>query len=322
MHHTSRRLVALPGAAAATVAAAQPAVAHGPVPDAPALPGVLAAWSFDPLAVGLLCAAAAAYAWAVLRVNRAHPTSRVPLRRHAWFAVALASLALALLSPIERYAASLFSVHMLQHTVLEFVAAPALLLAAPVTLALRCASASVRRRLLQVLNSRAVHVASFPLIGWGVFAAVNWFWHFSTLYDQALDSPPLHYLEHATFVGAALLFWTPVVSLDPTRWRLAHPVRLLYLFLAMPQNSFLGLAIYTAGGVLFPHYASVERTWGGAPLEDQQLAGVLMWVGGDVAFLVAMVAVVAAWMRYEERRTARMDARLDRLSDVSVDAPR
>jgi putative copper resistance protein D len=319
-----RALAATAAVTAAATGLLSPGVTlgHGDAPLAPSLPGVLASWNLDPLTVALLLAGGVAYAWTVRSVDRAHPASPVPRRRHAWFAVALASLALALLSPIERYAESLFSVHMLQHMLLEFIAAPALLLAAPVTLALRAASTAVRRGLLGILNSRVVHVVSFPLIGWVVFAAVNWFWHFSPLYDRALDSPPLHYLEHAAFLLAAVAFWAPVVALDPIRWRLSHPVRLLYLFVAMPQNSFLGLAIFTTGRVLFPHYVSVQRAWGPSPLDDQHLAGALMWVGGDVAFLIAMAAVVAGWMRHEERRTARMDARLDRLTDAPIDARR
>jgi putative membrane protein len=130
------------------------------------------------------------------------------------------------------------------------------------------------------------------------------------LYDQALENQLLHYVQHATFLGAALLFWWPVVGADPSPWRLPHPVRLLYLFLAMPQNSFLGVAIMSASSVLYPHYVTNVRDWGATPLEDQQLGGAIMWVGGDVLFLAAMAIVVVMWMRHEDRRTVRLDARL------------
>jgi cytochrome c oxidase assembly factor CtaG len=88
-------------------------------------------------------------------------------------------------------------------------------------------------------------------------------------------------------------------------------VRLFYLFLAMPQNSFLGVAILNAASVLYPHYATTVRDWGPDPLLDQQAAGTLMWVWGDLALILAMVAVIAAWVRQEERRNAREEARLD-----------
>ncbi len=217
---------------------------------------------------------------------------------------------LALTSPIEVYEGQLFSVHMVQHMLLELVAAPLLLAGAPITLALRAASPSVRRRLLTILQSRAIHLVSFPIVAWVLFAAVNWGWHFSVLYNEALENPWLHYVEHASFLAAALLFWWPVLGVDPSTWRMPHPVRLLYLFLAMPQNSFLGVALLSAGTVLYPHYVTNLRSWGPTPLDDQRLGGTLMWVGGDLAFLAAMALVLAGWMRYEDRRTARLDARL------------
>jgi len=222
----------------------------------------------------------------------------------------LGTIGLALLSPIEAYEGALFSVHMVQHMLLELVAAPLLLAGGPITLTLRVASPRARKRLLAILHSRVVRVISFPVIAWLVFAAVNWGWHFSVLYDQALENPSLHYLQHATFFGAALLFWWPVIAVDPGPWRLPHPVRLLYLFLAMPQNSFLGVALLSASSVLYPHYLTNLRSWGMPPLDDQALGGVLMWVVGDVAFLAAMMLVVVLWMRHEDRRTARLDRRL------------
>ena len=305
------RFVAICGATVGALLLPRTVLGHGSTPEAPALPSVLAAWSLNPLTLAPLALITLAYAVLVRRVNAAHPRSGVPRQHTAFFAAAIGALALALLSPIERYEGSLFSVHMTQHMLLEFVAAPLLLLAAPVTLVLRASGPRVRRFVLSLLRSRVVHALSFPVVGWLVFAAINWFWHFSPLYDQALENESLHYLQHASFIGASLLFWAPIVAVDPIRWRLSHPVRLLYLFLAMPQNSFLGLAIYSARGVLYPHYASNTLSWTPAPMDDQRLGGVIMWVGGDAAFLVAMVFVVVGWMRHEDRRMRRLDARLD-----------
>ena len=287
------------------------AMAHGGEAPAPSFPGVLLAWRFEPIVLAGL--AIAAIGWLILarRVAARHPDHPHPAWRGAAFFGGLAALALALMSPIEAYEGSLFSVHMLQHMLLELVAAPLLLLGAPATLALRAASPSVRGRLLAVLHSRVVTVLSFPLLAWVLFAAVNWGWHFSSLYDQALENVWLHDLQHVTFLGAALLFWWPVIGADPARWRLPHPVRLFYLFLAMPQNSFLGIALMSAPTALYPHYLTNVRDWGPTPAVDQSVGGMLMWVGGDVVFLLAMGFVVAAWVRHEDRRTARADARDD-----------
>jgi putative membrane protein len=305
-----RRLVPLLSIALA-LAVPSISMAHGSPAPAPSFPGVLLQWRLEPIV--LLGLATASIGWVMLarRVAARHPGHPHPAWRSAAFLSGLVVLALALLSPIEAYEGQLFSVHMLQHMLLELVAAPLLLLGAPATLALRAATPLVRAQLLSVLHSRVVTVISFPLLAWVLFAAVNWGWHFSTLYDQALETPWLHDVQHLTFLGAALLFWWPVVGADPARWRLPHPVRLFYLFLAMPQNSFLGIALMSAPTALYPHYLSNVRDWGPTPAVDQSVGGMLMWVGGDVVFLLAMGFVVAAWVRAEDRRTARADARED-----------
>lgn len=305
-----RILLALPVLAAALLAVPASVRAHGTSAPPPELPAVLFAWRFDPFVVIGIAVVAGGSVWAVRRVNRQHPGNRQPAYRSWLFLGGLVAIGIALLSPIETYEGALFSVHMVQHIMLEFVAAPLLLAGAPITLTLRAASPSVRRGLLAVLQSRLVHLISFPVVAWVLFAGVNWGWHFSVFYDQALESAPLHYFQHATFLGAALLFWWPVLGVDPSPWRLPHPVRVLYLFLAMPQNSFLGVALLSASTALYPHYVTNVRSWGLTPLADQQLGGMLMWVIGDLAFLAGMAVVVLAWMRHEERRTARLDARL------------
>ena len=104
----------------------------------------------------------------------------------------------------------------------------------------------------------------------------------------------------------------PVVGVDPSPWRMSHPVRVLYVFLQMPQNTFLALAIYSAPEVLYRHYATLQRAWGPTPLEDQQLAGGFMWVAGDLLFLLAIMLVVSGWMKKEQRDQPILDARSDR----------
>jgi putative copper resistance protein D len=285
--------------------------AHGAVPPAPSWPEILWAWTISPLPAFGIAVAATGYWWLVRRVASRHPRNPVPAHRHwAWYG-GLAAVGAALLSPIETYSGALLTVHMVQHLLLQFVAAPLLLLAAPITLVLRAAGPDLRRSLLAVLHSRLVKAVTFPLVAWFLFAAVNWGWHFSELYDQALEVEWIHWVQHATLFGAALLFWFPVIGADPGPWRLPYPARLFYLFLAMPQNSFLGVAIMNAADVLYPHYATLARDWGPDPLVDQQAAGTLMWVWGDLTFLLAMLLVIVAWVRQEERRNARDEARAD-----------
>jgi putative copper resistance protein D len=306
-------LGALVGAWLWLAAAAGPALAHGSVPsEPPTLGSLLIGWSFDPTVMLPLAIVAVGWIVAVRRVDVAHPTNRVPRLRTIAFLGGLAAIAIALQSGIERYDTALFSVHMVQHILLTLVAAPLIALGAPVTLALRVASPWVRQRwLLPILHSRPLRVLAHPVVAWLLFAGVMWAAHFSPLFDLALENPLAHYVEHGLFLGAALLFWWPAVGVDPAPWRLSHPVRLLYVFLQMPQNTFLAVTILNAQAVLYPHYASLERPWGPTPLFDQQAAGAIMWLAGDLLFIAALAAILVGWMRHDERDTARSERQAD-----------
>jgi cytochrome c oxidase assembly factor CtaG len=307
-------LAAVPAALGAMLVGAPSALAHGEVPAGPpTVTGLLFGWSFEPLVVLGLLAAAAGWVALVRRVDRAHPASPVPRRRSVAFLGGLAAIAVALLSGIETYDTTLFAVHMVQHLILTLVAAPLIALGAPITTLLRAASPDVRRRvILPILHSRALRVVAFPVVAWIAFAAVMWGSHFSPLFDASLESPLVHDLEHALYLGAGLLFWWPAVGLDPSPWRMAHPVRLMYVFLQMPQNTFLAVTILGSGVPLYAHYATLERSWGPSPLEDQQLAGSLMWLAGDLLFLAALAAILAGWMRHEQAGAAAGDRRVER----------
>ncbi len=288
-------------------------LAHGPAPaEPPTVLNLLFGWSFDPWIWIPLVGAGLLWRWAVRRVNAAHPATPVPRSRSLAFAGALVAVAVALQSGIERYDTSLFWIHMIQHLLLTMVAAPLVALSGPVTLLLRVAGPKDRRRwILPVLHSRLVRIASHPVVAWLVFAGVAWATHFSPLFDAALEDRLVHDFEHGLLFASGLLFWWPAAGVDPTPWRLSYPARLLYVGLQMPQNTFLSLAIYSASAPLYRHYATLVRGWGPTPLADQQIAGGIMWVAGDLMFLVVALALLAAWMQTEERSLARADARAD-----------
>jgi cytochrome c oxidase assembly factor CtaG len=312
----ARFTTAAAGTIVAGALAATPVSAHGPVPDSPpSAATLLLGWTFPPLPTLAILVSVVWWAWATRRVNAAHPDNPVPRVRTLAFVAAMAALAFALLSGIERYDTTLFSVHMVQHLLLTMVAAPLIAIAAPITLILRLSAPDARRRVvLPVLHSRAVRFLAFPVIAWLAFAVVMWGAHFSPLFDLALENPLAHDLEHALFLGTALLFWWPVAAADPSPSRLAHPSRTLYTFLQMPQNTFLAVIILGATVPLYEHYASLQIPWPGwtmTALDDQRLAAGIMWVGGDLLFITAVAAVVWGWMRAEEADTARADRRAD-----------
>lgn len=309
-------LAALAVAAGGTaLQAALPAVAlgDGGVPAGPPTAATLASgWSFEPLLVLPLVVVAIGWWRLLAAVDRRHPEHRVaPVRRWAFLAGLLAIL-VALQSGIARYDTTLFSIHMVQHLLLTLVAPPLLALGAPVTQLLRASSAEGRARwILPVLQSRVVAVIGHPVVAWIVFASVMWAAHFSPLFDLSLENRLVHDLEHAVFLGAGLLFWWPVVGLDPAPHRMGHPARLLYVFLQMPQNSFLAMAILFTGTPLYPHYVTLGSPYGIDPLADQQLAAGIMWFVGDLLFLGALLAVLTGWMRSEARGSAAAERRAD-----------
>ncbi len=259
--------------------------------------GLLGLWSFDPTVQVPLVRAGVAWVSAVRTVNRAHPAhpGAAFVARVAFLLAACSAIELALQSPIERYDTTLFSVHMVQHILLTHDRGAADRGGAPITLLLRFARPDVRRRwILPVLHSRVLRVLTYPVVAWLLFAAVMWGTHFSPLFNTSLEEPFVHQLEHLLYLGAALLFWWPIVGVDPES--VAHAasgagdVRVPR---DAPEHVPRPGDLFGSSTSLYAHYATLSRTWGPTVLADQQLAGGLMWIVGDLTFLVAILFVVA-----------------------------
>ena len=311
-----RRLLAATAVLACGLAAAAlagPVAAHGPVPDAPPdAANLLLGWNIDPL-IALPLIVAGIVWWRLLgSIDRAHPGHPVPAAQRWSFVAGLFVIAVALMSGIERYDTTLFSLHMVQHLLLAMVAPPLIALGAPITQVLRASSASTRQGVvLPILHSRVLGVLAHPIVAWIVFAGVMWGTHFSPVFDLSLENRSVHDLEHVLYLASGLLFWWPAVGLDPAPHRMGHAARLGYLFLQMPQNSFLAVAILFADAPLYPHYATLYGPYGIDALSDQRLAAGIMWFVGDVIFLVALLAVMAGWMRSDSRDSGAADRRAD-----------
>ncbi|MDP9235233.1 MAG: cytochrome c oxidase assembly protein [Actinomycetota bacterium] len=283
---------------------------------------VLTHWTWEPLVVTPLAIMAVGLRWAVVRIRGGSHPGYVATRRIVFLAASLLFAFVALESPVGFYADRYFSVHMIQHLVLTLIVAPLFVLGAPITLALQVATPRVRRDvLLPVLHSRPVRVVAHPIVSWGLFALVLPLSHIPAFYDLTLRNDAWHAFEHLVLVVAAILFWWPVVSLDPLPRRLAHPARVLYLFLIMPVMTFTGLAVYNATQVWYPHYAALSGGYHSA-LSDQNLAGALMWEAGMFLIVPALGAVLIDWMNHDEKETAREDARRARgiTTDLGVSA--
>ena len=269
---------------------------------------MLLRWQTDPVIVAGILTMITIFGYAVRAARRRG--AAVSPRRVRYFAAAMAVLALALLSPIGTLSDERFSVHMVEHLMLLFGTAPLLALSAPITLALQAAPSDVRRRvLLRALKSAPVKAISHPVVSWVLFAAVMYASHFSALYDAALRDAGLHGLEHLLYLSVAALFWWPVIRRDPVPGSFPWPARLLYLGLAMPYQSLLGLAIYSSTSPLYPTYLKFGSPE--AVLADQQLAGAIMWIVGDLLMLIAIGLAAYGWVQHDSRETARIDAKLD-----------
>jgi putative copper resistance protein D len=262
-----------------------------------------------PIVIGV---AGVGYLIADDRVRRRRGHAPRPRARPAFLA-GIGVLAVALVGPLDARVTTSFTAHMVQHLLLTMIAAPLLLVGAPVTLALAAWPGAPRRSMLRVLHSGPVRVLSNPMVAWAAFFAVLWGVHLTGWYQAALTDPAVHAAEHAVLLVTALLFWMPIVRVDPVPSRLSHPGRILYLFCAMPAMAFLGLAIASARDVLYPAYAQAEGV--AAALADQQRAGAIMWVGTMFLIVPALAFVLLDWMRADEREAARIDARLPAASE-------
>jgi cytochrome c oxidase assembly factor CtaG len=274
---------------------------------------VLAAWELDPLIVLPLVLLAGLFARGRHRLRRLSQRKRSHDGGRLWyFLAALLTLVLALHSPLHSLSEELFFVHMVQHVLLMSAAAPLLLLANPLptmiwglpfgraALGSLLAPRSAAMRLLTALTR--------PAVAWWLFVANLWLWHQTAAYQAALEHEALHYAQHLLFFLSAVLFWWPVIGPAPLRSRLGYPARMLYVFAAWIPNSVLGAGFTFAPSVLFSHYASRPRFWGIDPLTDQQLAGLLMWIPGDAVYAAAMMALLLAILRQEDRGEARVAA--------------
>lgn len=219
---------------------------------------------------------------------------------------AVAVVTAALAPPVHALASTRLTMHMLQHLALMMVAAPLVALGAP----MHTIGGLLPRRLRRV-GGRAVvasplyrivrDAATSAVVVWIVHVAVLWAWHLPWLYETALAHEWLHAVEHASFLGSAVAFWSLVVGLGG-RARLGIGGGLLYLFAAAMQSAVLGALLVFADRAWYPSHARAAGL--DAALVDQQLAGVLMWVPAGAVYLVAILGLVGAWLGEARRRTA------------------
>ncbi len=274
-------------------------------------------WALEPVAFIALVWVAAAYLYGV-HLLRARG-DRWPLGRTlAFVGGGLGAAAVATLSGVGRYDTTLISVHMVQHMALTMVVPMFCALGAPVTLALRTLPARPRRWLLAVLHSGVAKVLTFPPLTLAVFVVSPWALYFSGWYEASLRSAYVHETTHLHLVLVGSLFFWPLVGIDPVPGRVGYPFRVLMTLLTLPFHAFLGVTIMGTSTVLAGDwYAALRRgpmaSWLPPALDDQELAGGILWASGDLIGLVFFLVLFAQWVRSSTKEAAREDRRLDLL---------
>ena len=274
----------------------------------------LSAWTLDPALAISLVTVSALYAWAARTVSTRHPETPWPGRKCASFQSGVVLLWVILQGPTGVFDETFFWAHVVQHIVMVMVCAPLLLLGAPVLLILRMSSPELRRRwLVPLLRSRLADALANPVAIWLVLVLVIVGTHFSPFYELALEHSNLHrYVEHPLYLGAALLYFYPLLPGNLATRKVAPAGRVLSLFSIMVPEAMTGFFIYASPYVMYPFYARVSRPFGPGALADQQLGGALMWAG-SMLINAGWVALAAhAWLRSEEAKGRRVDAVLAR----------
>jgi putative membrane protein len=188
---------------------------------------------------------------------------------------------------------------MAQHELLMVVAAPLLVLGRPIIPLLWSLPLTWRRlagvwALTTPVQSVWVPL-TLPLVAWALHAVVIWIWHAPSLYEATLASETIHTLQHVSFLGTALLFWWAL--LRGREGRLGRPAAVIYLFTTSVHTSLLGVLLTFSSRPWYGLYDATTAPWGLTPLEDQQLAGVIMWVPAGLAYLIAALGLAATWLR-------------------------
>jgi cytochrome c oxidase assembly factor CtaG len=266
---------------------------------------------FDVVPVALIVAALGIYLWGVRRNDALHPRHRWPLGKTVAWIAANVTTAVAIFSFVGVYDRELFWDHMVQHLLLIMVAAPLYAVASPLQLAWRATTGGSHMVVAEVLRSSIANFLGHPAVAFVLYAVVIPISHLTVWYNYTLTQESVHNLEHLVFLLVGFMFWRQIFGNDPNRYRLQPPLQLVYLFLAVPIDTFTGLSLANETHEIFPAYLAMHRTWGPSLVTDLHVGGDVMWVGGDTLMLWPMIPVALRWMHLEERRAARIDTELE-----------
>ena len=270
---------------------------------------IWSAWDWEPgIAIPLLVSALL-YGRGLRLLWDEHIGRGIRVWEAASFAAGWLLIWLALLSPLHALSEQLFVAHMVQHELLMAVAAPLLVVGRPLVPMLWALPSPARRRVGKLAKRREWRAAwglvSRPTIAFVLHGIAIWVWHVPTLYQATLSSDAVHALQHLSFFGTALLFWWTIIHAHAPGGRaraVSFGTAVLLLFGTALHSGALGGLLTFSRTLWYPAYGSAARGWGLSPFEDQQLAGLVMWIPATFAYLVAALFLFAGWLRASEER--------------------
>ncbi|GAA0491383.1 cytochrome c oxidase assembly protein [Streptomyces stramineus] len=256
------------------------------------------------------------YGWGVVRLRRRGDAW--PVGRIVGFTTGVLSVALVMCTKLNDYGMVMFSVHMVQHMVISMLTPILLLLGAPVTLLLRALPAAGRGRkgpreiLVSLLHSRYMRIITHPAFTIPMFIASLYALYFTPLFDFLMESKTGHIAMMVHFLAVGLVFFWPIMGVDPGPNRPGYVMRMLELFAGMPFHAFFGIALMMASEPMIGTYKNPPASLGIDALTDQQAGGGIAWAFSEIPSLVVLLALAYQWYRSEQRQSRRHDRAEDR----------
>lgn len=285
------------------------------MPPAPSLSNVLLKYEANGIVLGVLVFATALYIRAVVTLVRRG--DKWPVGRTISFAIGIALIDFATSGGLGLYAHFSFQYHMIAHMVLSMIAPIALVLSAPITLALRTlpiarekGERGIRGTFLAALNSRPSSIWTHPLVALAIFDGSLFALYFTPLFGNLMGMHFGHLLMDVHFIAAGLLFFHVIVGIDPNPRKVHHLVRIVMLLAAMSIHAFFSVALMSANQLIDNgYYALLERPWATDLLSDQKSGAAIGWAMGEIPIVVALIATFIQWMRSDAREAKRADRR-------------
>ena len=281
-------------------------------------------WSADPFFLVACLVGLALYGWGVVRLVRRGDAW--PVGRTVSFVVGVLTVMLVLCTGLNDYGMVMFSVHMVQHMVISMLSPILILLGAPITLALRALPTAGRDRkgprelLLMLLHSRFMRIVTHPAFTIPLFIASLYALYFTPIFDFLMDSKTGHIAMMCHFLAVGLVFFWPIMGVDPGPHRPGYLMRMLELFAGMPFHAFFGIALMMASEPMVETYKNPPASLGIDALADQNAAGGIAWAFSEIPSVLVLLALLFQWYRSEQRQARRTDRAADRDGDKELEA--